>query len=270
MPRSEQAEYDPIARFYDLDHQDFDDDLSMYLNFARASQAPVLDIGVGTGRVALTLARAGYPVTGIDVSQAMLALAQERLHREGQSNQVTLIHADVRTFELATRFGFAYFALNTFTHLLDQADQMRALRTLWSHLLPGARLLIDQWNPLSSEAPDASGQWLLGYRRQSRWGTWVTQSVATVADPSQQLLTTTIIYDEEMMRPQRERLSSPAETSIRRTAFSCKLRYHYCFEVQWLLLAAGFETEATFGDYDLGPYHRASPRLITLAKRSES
>ncbi|MCL5947519.1 MAG: class I SAM-dependent methyltransferase [Chloroflexi bacterium] len=267
MRRSEQAAYDPIARFYDLDHQDFDDDISMYLNFARASQSPLLDIGVGTGRVAIALAKARYPVTGIDVSQAMLALARERLHHEGLVDQVALIHADVCTLESASRFGFAYFALNTFTHLLDQADQMRALRTLWHHLLPGARLLIDQWNPLSSEAPDASGQWLLGYRQRSSWGTWVTQSVATVADPGQQLLTTTMIYDEEIVRHQRERPLPVTGSSIRRTTLAFKLRYHYCFEVQWLLLAAGFETEATFGDYDLGPYRGASPRLITLAKR---
>ena len=264
--------YDPVARFYDLDHEGFDDDLALYRDFARTVSGPILDVGVGTGRVALALASEGATVTGIDVSPAMLALAATRVRLHRLENRVTLVLTDVRTLDMANRFGLSYFALNTFAHLLAPSDQLAALRAVRRHLLPGGRLLVDQWNPLNSSAPDSSGQWVLGYRRQGRSGSWVTQSVATVADPAEQLLSTTIVYDEEVLRSRptpHRRATSGTELPVRlaRTAVSFKLRYHYRFEVEWLLLSAGFEVEATFGDYDLSQYSGISPRLISLARR---
>jgi len=267
--------YDPIARFYDLDHAGFEDDLEFYRQFARASPGPILDIGVGTGRVAAPLARDGRHIVGVDISRQMLARAKRRLSQEGVAERVTLVEADAASFVSSQRCGLALFTLNTFSHMLRLPEQMAALTNVRRHLLPGGRLLIDQWNPHASSAPDSSGQWVFGYRRQDVDGRWVMQSVSSVAEPSEQILQTTVVYDEELpFRTERRRarrakgnVGRPTATP-RRTVVSLQLRYFYRFEVEWLLLASGYELEVVFGTYDLDLYTTGAPRLIWLARNS--
>lgn len=264
---AEPAVYDPIARYYDLDHAGFDDDLVFYDQFSKMVDGPLLDVGVGSGRVAVPLAQAGRDVTGIDVSAPMLALARARAAVAGVGERLTLVQAEAATAVLEESFGLAYFALNTFSHLLSRPEQLAALATVRRHLRPGGRLLIDQWNPHASTAPDSSGQWVLGYRRQAKDGRWVTQSVASSADQAEQVLHTTILYDEE--EPVRRAThGASGGVTVRRTAVTLQLRYFYRYEVEWLLLAAGYELEAVFGSYDLGPYSADAPRLIWLARNS--
>jgi len=263
------AIYDPIARFYDLDHAGFDDDLAFYGEFARMVSGRLLDIGVGSGRVAVPLAMAGHEITGIDVSQPMLALAGQRAAGAGVGERLSLVHADAATVSLAERFGLAFFSLNTFSHLLTPREQLAALANVRRHLRPDGRLLIDQWNPYASTAPDSSGQWMFGYRRQAPDGHWVTQSVSSSADQAEQQLHTRIMYDEEIAA------ASPTRRDVggavlRRTTVTLRLRFFYRYEVEWLLLAAGYELETVFGSYDLGPYSAEAPRLIWLARNSAS
>lgn len=266
-PATAPAVYDPIARYYDLDHAGFDDDLDFYGEFAKTVDGPVLDIGVGSGRVAVPLARAGRSVTGVDASAAMLALARARAEAAGVAERVTLVQAEVASAALAETFGLAYFALNTFSHLLSRPEQLAALVTVRRHLLPNGRLLIDQWNPHASTAPDSSGQWVFGYRRQGLDGRWVTQSVASSADQAEQVLHTTILYDEEEVVRRAVR-GARMGAAVRRTTVTMQLRYFYRYEVEWLLLAAGYELEAVFGSYDLRSYSADAPRLIWLARNS--
>jgi ubiquinone/menaquinone biosynthesis C-methylase UbiE len=265
-PAEAPAVYDRIARFYDLDHAGFEDDLAFYGEFARMATDPLLDVGVGSGRVAVPLALAGRQVTGIDPAEPMLALARRRAAAAGVEQRLTLVRGDAATVTLAERFGLAYFSLNTLSHMLSRPEQLAVLANVRRHLQPGGRLLIDQWNPHASTAPDSSGQWVFGYRRQAGDGHWVTQSVASTADPAEQVLRTTIVYDEEVPLPSATRRDGGA--AVRRTTVTLRLRYFYRYEVEWLMLAAGYELEAVFGSYDLEPYDTGSPRLIWLARNS--
>lgn len=262
--------YDPIARFYDLDHAGFDDDLAFYGELARMVTGPLLDVGVGSGRVAVPLAVSGRHVTGLDISPAMLALAKRRATAAGVGRRLTLVLGNAATITLAKRFGLAYFSLNTLSHFLSPPEQLAALANVRRHLQPSGRLLIDQWNPHASTAPDSSGQWVFGYRRQAEGGAganWVTQSVTSSADQAAQLLHTTISYDEEIDVPRTSR-RPVGGAAVRRTTVMLQLRFFYRYEVEWLLLAAGYQLEAVFGSYDLGAYSTDSPRLIWLAKNS--
>ena len=71
--------YAPIAEIYDFSYNDFLEDVDFYDNLARAVDGPILELGVGSGRVAIPLAQAGYEVVGIDNSPTMLAVARARL-----------------------------------------------------------------------------------------------------------------------------------------------------------------------------------------------
>jgi len=249
-------EYDALARFYDLDHIDYDDDLDTYHQFARARGGLILDVGTGTGRVARHLAAGGVHVIGIDESPAMLALANERKQVSGKvRGSVVYRQADVRDFNIDERFSVAIVALNTFAHLLTAGDQYAALTSIRRHLQRGGLLLIDLWNPTSSAGKEATGEVLHGYTRpEPGTSNLVSQFVATTADQAQQLLHVTILYDV-----------TDNEGTVRRHTVQMTTRYCYRYELEWILLHAGLNTQHVYGDYDLSTYAGTSPRLFVVA-----
>ena len=154
--------YDQLARYYDLSHDRLTEDIPYLLQQAAETGGPVLEIGCGSGRLLLPLARAGYDVTGVDVSPEMLARAEARLAAEPADvrRRVRLLAGDARTLQLPGNetFGLIFFGYNTFMHL-DEAAAGAALKRLRPMLRPGGRLLIDVAGPLMlSLAADDPGK----------------------------------------------------------------------------------------------------------------
>src|SRR2546422_1167835 len=129
---------------------------------ARESRATVLELGCGTGRVLLPLARAGHDVTGIDASAAMLARCRAKLAREPASvrDRVALYEGDVRAFTLPRSparsvgtadegpgFTLSIAPFRILQHLVTPADQIRCLAGVRQHLTPGGRFVFDVFNP---------------------------------------------------------------------------------------------------------------------------
>ena len=110
--------YGGTAAYYDLapiyiERRDKD----FYLARARQAHGPVLEIGCGTGRVLLPIARAGVDMTGMDASPEMLEICRRRLQSEGLSS--TTILADMRNFQLGSRFALVTIPFRPFQHLFD-------------------------------------------------------------------------------------------------------------------------------------------------------
>lgn len=103
------------ARFYDLDPRDnVTHDLPFYLEYAAHADGPVLELGCGTGRVALTLARAGHSVTGLDLSNTMLDLFREKHAREAPDvrDRLRIVHGHMADFRLDERFALVIMPYN--------------------------------------------------------------------------------------------------------------------------------------------------------------
>lgn len=250
--------FDVFARFYDLDHGDFGDDLAFYREFAARSGSPVLDVGCGTGRVLLPLARAGLAVTGLDISEAMLARARAHLAAEPEHQaRVRLVQGDVRTFCLDERFGLAFMALNSFLHMTNLADQRAALGCMVAHLQPGGLLLLDLFSPQLSQLAMSEGQLLHEWtRRDAETGRTVLKFVTHHTDFAAQVVDVTFLYDE-----------TDADGLLRRTVAPFRLRFVSRAEIELLLEAAGFVLEAVYGNYDLSTYMHDSPKLLVVARR---
>lgn len=246
---------DPIARFYDLDFGGIDYDLTFYEDFARRCGSPILELGVGTGRVALPLARAGFSVTGIDSSPAMLAVARSKL--KGRLKQrVGLVEGDIRDFRVEERFALALAPLGGFGHLTTSHDQLKALGCTHRHLAQGGTLIIDLPNP-EREREDSANELVLAWVR--RWpnseGT-VCKMVSSEVDEAAQLEHVTYFYDEV-----------DPSGAVRRTIFTFTLSYFYRHEMEHLLERSGFAVEGLYGSGDLDGYHAESPRMIFVARK---
>lgn len=249
--------FDRLARFYDWEHADFRDDLSLYLGLAERVGGPILEAGCGTGRLVVPLAEAGYAVVGLDSSAAMLALAKARVAEAGKlAERVRLVRGDIRSVRLGQRFKLSIVALDSFGLLTGQQDQLRALGTLRRHLLADGLLVLDlaNGNLRGGETDEEtvlhrSDPPVEGAQQRVKW-------IARQTDHAAQLDRLLHVYDDT--RP---------DGTVRRTTVELELRYFTRFELELLLERAGFFVEALFGDYDLTPFGPHSHRLIALAHR---
>ncbi len=110
---------------------------------ALAGGGRALEFAVGTGRVALPLARRGVPVAGIDVSPAMVG----RLREKADADTVPVVVGDMATARVPGEFGLVYCVYNAISNLLTQAEQVDCFRNAARHLVPGGRFVVELWVP---------------------------------------------------------------------------------------------------------------------------
>jgi SAM-dependent methyltransferase len=252
-------DFDTYARFYDLDYGDRDDDFVMIQEFAARCGSPILELGCGTGRVLLPLAHAGYQVTGVDVSPAMLAVARRKVAAEDLGSRITLVEQDMRKLDLGRRFNLALVAINSFMHLLTADDQLIALSHIRQHLEPGGLLLLDLFNPNLQRLLDSQGHIVLDkVMTDPQTGHRIARFSAQKVDLGRQIMDVTFIADRV-----------DGEGDVKRTLFRFSIRYLFRRELELLLRQARFEVEAIYGSYDLDEFTGDSEKMIAIARRPD-
>jgi SAM-dependent methyltransferase len=246
------GDYAAFARLYDVFYDDVRADIDMYLGFAQRTGGRVLEIGVGTGRVAIPLAQAGYAVTGIDASEAMLAIARDKAAQAGGADRLTLVRAEMQSFDLSARFDCAVVPINTFMHNLTLDDQLATLGCIRKHLAPGGLLILDLFNP-DPNLPD-DRRLVLHRARPGVNGQPILQFTTRSIDWENQRVLAMFIVDEP-----------DAQGLIRRTTFPFELRFLFRNEVELLMRQAGFTIEAVYGSYDLDAYGAGAEKMIVVA-----
>lgn len=151
-PQSEVPDlYEACAPFYDDDYAALrsSGDALFYRKLAKDSGGPVLEMGCGSGRVLLPIARAGVEVVGLDGSPHMLAQLRRRLESEKPAvrQRVEVVEADMRTADLGRTFPLLTAPFRGVQHLLTRDDQRAWLRTAARHLAPGGELVFDVFQP---------------------------------------------------------------------------------------------------------------------------
>lgn len=255
------SEYDSFARFYDLEYRSYSDDLAMYATLAARAGTRILELACGTGRVAIHLARAGFQVTGIDTSEAMLAIARERLAAEAPQirDRVFLVQADMRRFRLAGTFDLAIYAINSFMHLMTHQDQARSLKCVARRLREGGLLAADIFNPELS-LYDSEGR--MFYERtmsDDAAGASVIKMVSTAVDRPKQINRLTFYYDE-----------TSRDGTIKRNTATITQHYLYRHEMEHLVRQAGYEIADVFGDLKMRPMSVSSPKMVFVVERQSA
>lgn len=231
-------------------------DVSAYTELAARAGGPVLELGCGTGRLLVPLARAGHEVVGVDNSAVMLDRARQRLGAAGLGDAVELVAGDMREFVLPRRFRLAIVPTKNFFYLLAVDDQLRALRAIAAHLEPGGLLALDLLHP--------TPEWL------SRPPGTVRQDVAGRLTGSTVLRTETVVASDPatQQRTMRSRYDVvAADATLRVHIVEWSLRYAYRYEIEHLLARCGFEVDSVAGGYDGRPLTADSPVLFVVARR---
>jgi SAM-dependent methyltransferase len=130
-----------------------------------AATGRALELGVGTGRIALPLAARGIAVHGIDLSRAMV----RRLRAKPGGKEVGVTIGDFSTTRVEGRFSLAYLVFNAILNLTSQAAQVACFRNVAAHLQPGGVFVIEVGVPELQRLPP--GETVLPFLvRENRWG----------------------------------------------------------------------------------------------------
>lgn len=242
------------ARFYDFWHPPEAPDIPLWQSFAARTEHPVLEVGVGTGRVALALARAGFDVVGIDPSPAMLAAARAKAEEDALDIELIEGRLPELMFEPGS-FGLVLFPSDVFLAFHDAEEQLENLKSARRVLHADGLVVLDVPGPAQWLDPSLNGQPIL---------------VCSRSLPSGEQLDVWHLREDDLARQERllrvaYELTAP-DGSVRRFFSEHLLRYVYPAEADALLRAAGLAPVDRYGDYDLGPLTNDSERMIVVAK----
>jgi SAM-dependent methyltransferase len=248
-----------LARLYDLDLAEDPGDVELYRALARRTGDPVIELAVGTGRVAAALTADGHRVVGVDNDPAML----ERARARARADDLTLVEADLAdapTIDAVMAPGpyrLAIIALNSILLLASAERQRAALRAMAGLLAQGGLAIVDAWQPSPPDLVAFDGRLSLEWlRTDPETGRQVTKTAAAWFDPATRLVTLTTLFDEGV----------PGEPPIRWTR-SDALRLVNVDELVAYTEAAGLEVDQLAGDHDLGPLEPGSERVVLIARK---
>ena len=215
--------YDKIARLYDPWSRSVVEDVPFYLDEARRSGGPVLELAVGTGRIAVPIAASGIPVVGVDLSEGMLQVARERAQEIGA--ELDLRYGDMRDPPVEGTFPLVLVPFRSMLHMETDADRRAVLRAIKRHLAPDGRLIFDVFAPAADDIEDTHGKWI-----EREPGIWER------ADWNEQTRTLVLRVRDE---------TAESEMSLAWLSMP-----------EWRLLLAeeGFEVDALYGWFDRSPW----------------
>ena len=235
-------------------------DLPMYMEFAKQLGSPVLDVGCGTGRVAIPLARAGADVVAIDKSPKMLDRARKKIADEPSDAQqrVTWVEAPMQDFTVGTNFKMAFLAFNILPLLPGKRDQELAMQAVAKSLVPGGTLIIDLLNPyVLASQPMGTISHIYTLPIEG------TGKTVTVTDAM-------LEYNVASQMSWRVRTFEYTDRLglSRRHHLTIGFRHVYKIESEYLLEKAGFELIEYFGSYDRQqPYQMYSRNMVIIARK---
>jgi len=235
------SEYDPFAEIYDEWADVMTEDVPFYVELAWEADGPVVELAVGTGRVAIPVAReTGKRVLGFDSSPAMLAIARERAAQAGVDLEVH--EQDMRDFELEEPAGLVYCPFRALLHMPNWADRRRVFERVAAALRPGGRFA---WNAFVFD-PEIAASFAGKLRRRPGGRIWEW----TEYDPTENRIEVTAYVGQPGVDER-----------------TLKLWWVNRSEWEGLIDVSGLEVEALYGWFDRRPFDEDSREFVWVARK---
>jgi ubiquinone/menaquinone biosynthesis C-methylase UbiE len=229
--------YDRIARFYDPWSRSVTEDVGFYVDRARASGGPVVELAVGTGRIAIPIAEAGISVIGVDSSPEMVAVAQRTATAAGVEQLLDLRIGDLREPPVSERVPLVICPFRSLLHMETEREKIRALVAARELLVADGSYVFDVFAPSREDIDETHDRWL-------------------EREPG---IFERAVWDEA---------SRTLSLSVRSGDDSATFGLHWLSAPEWLRLLdeAGFEVEALYGWFDERP-HEGEEDMIFVCRR---
>jgi SAM-dependent methyltransferase len=231
------SSYDAIAALYDPWSASVTEDVDFYVAEARKAGGPVVELGVGTGRIAVPTAAAGVPVIGVDSSAGMLEICRRRAEEAGVEGLLDLRLGDLKRPPVTEQVRLVTAPFRSFLHLRSDHERLQALGAAYDLLEPGGRLVFDVFAPSRDDVEETDGRWL-----EREPGIWERADW----DLEGQVLT----------------------LSVRGTGGETTMALSWLQPDRWraLLEQAGFDVVACYGWFDMRPF-AGGEDTVWLARR---
>jgi SAM-dependent methyltransferase len=154
------SSYDSIAELYDPWSRSVTEDVEFYVAEARKAGGPIVELGVGTGRIAVPTAKAGVAVIGVDSSEGMLAVCRARAEEAGVAALLDLRLGDLRRPPVTETVGLVTCPFRALLHLESDEERLDTLRSVRALLAPGGRFVFDVFTPSREDVDETQGRWI--------------------------------------------------------------------------------------------------------------
>lgn len=248
--------YDPIAEFYDIEHEGMDYDIGFYVQEAKKAGGSVLELAAGTGRVTVELAKAGIEVVAVEISEGMLDVARKKskgLTKEVQK-RITWVQGDMREFSFQRKFPYVFIPSRSFQHLQTRAEQERCLSCVSRHLERGGRFALSLFAP--------------SYQRLANKGMFNHLGTIEMPDGGKLSKTERVTHDHvnQIITVEQTLDVADAEGNVKRKIWTFPMRYLWRFETELLLEKAGLQVETIYGDYQRREFDHDGEMLFVAKK----
>ena len=206
-----------------------------------AGDGAAVEFAIGTGRVAVPLVEAGVPVSGIELSHAMI----RRLRSKADAATIPVVQGDMAEAQVRGEFTLAYLVFNTIANLLTQEEQVRCFQNAARHLAPGGRFVIELWVPQLRSLPPGHG------------GTVEVSQPGYLLVDSYDVLRQHVISHHVRFGPG---LSDGRDARISRTPH----RYIWPSELDLMARIAGFQLESRWADWDRSDFTAESRSHVSV------
>jgi SAM-dependent methyltransferase len=256
--------YELSAKYYDDAYAVKPDlvDLPFYVDLAKQIGGPILEMGCGTGRVLLPIARMGIEIHGLDNAPTMLGILRERIQNEPEQvrSQIALHQGDMRQFRGQKKYALVTIPFRPMQHMYTLEDQVAALKTGAFHLDDDGILALDVFFPKFQLMDVGIGEEMLEleWPARSHPGRIVRRYFKKDAvDKIHQVFSATFIFrtydNETLVSEETERI---------------KLSYYAYPQLKALFRLAGLEAVEEYGSFSKTPLDNTAKEMIFLLRRA--
>ncbi len=225
-------------------------DIPFYKRQVERYGDPVLELGCGTGRITIPIAREGHEIIGLDISDKLLNRAKDKAKNEGLD--INWIKGDMRDFSLDKRFDLIFIPFNSIHHILTLEDLEKVLNNVRKHLKPEGRFIVELFNPdleILNRDPTEEHEVIEYEDPTSKREVKVTES--TDYERAKQLMHLSWFY----------------ELGDRKEEIEWTIRVWFPKEVDAILKYNDFKIEQKYGDFDESPMTNNSTQQILVCKK---
>jgi len=252
-----------ISEFYDAMYDSRNPrDVQFFVDYAKLSGGKTLELGCGTGRVLIPTAKAGWEITGLDLSPYMLGKCREKVAAgSGQiQSRVKLIQGDMTNFNTGEKYNLVTIPFRPFQHLITVQEQKACLNCVHQHLRPKGKLVFDVYHTFLPRLIDSKYLMEMEVDPPLKLpdGRIVKRTNRTAAfHHAEQYNDIELIFYLSHPDGRKERL-----------VHAFPMRYFYRYEVEHLLSLCGFKILEFYGNYDKSEFADGSPEMIFVAEKT--